>query len=325
LTDHYPDSRALIQTVSLHVLEGLSPALLHNDAPALPALAPDPVEPTDTLPTPAADESSFEWKPPDLSYGSPWYKARVADLVAAACTFPGPAPLIEEGLESLRTHRSNYDDAGLSPTKLQLLWWMFPKEHWVKLHEGCSMNFLVKPRCETTPNSEMDEEQIVIGEDFLYELLSLGVLIKVAPGEMVANGPLFCLPKPGQPGQWHILSDMRRGGQNEAIGANPTVFPKSGSILEQLYTGGYSVVIDATNGSIWVVSTPLGMIFSMCTQGSLWVPAILPVLLAAMAPPSSACCVPSAIFSKADRTTKRGGAPTNGALRLIRISGKGGF
>jgi hypothetical protein len=170
----------------------------------------------------------------------------VADLVAAACTFPDPAPLIEEGLESLRTHRSNYDEESPSPTKLQLLWWMFPKEHWVELHEGCSMNFLVEPRCKTTPNSEMDEEQIVIGEDFLDELVSLGALIKVAPGEMVANGPLFCLPKPGQPGQWRILSDMRRGGQNEAIGAGPTVFPKSGSILEQLYTGGNSAVIDAS-------------------------------------------------------------------------------
>jgi hypothetical protein len=246
LMDHYPDGRALIQTVLLHVLEGLSPALLHADAYAQPVPAPDHVESTDPIPTPAAEGPSFEWKPPDLSYGSPWYKARVADLVAASCTFPDPAPLIEEGLESLRTHRSNYDDAGPSPTKLQLLWWMFPKEHWVELHKGCSMNFLVEPRCETTPDSEMDEEQIVIGEEFLDELVSLGVLIKVAPGEMVANVPLFCLPKPGQPGQWRILSDMRRGGQNEAIGADPTVFPKSGSILEQLYTGGYSAVIDAS-------------------------------------------------------------------------------
>jgi hypothetical protein len=86
LTDHYPNSRPLIHTVLLHILEGLSPALLHNDAPALPAPASDPVESTDTPPTPSADELSFEWKPPDLSYGSPWYKGRVANLVATACT-----------------------------------------------------------------------------------------------------------------------------------------------------------------------------------------------------------------------------------------------
>ncbi len=153
---------------------------------------------------------------------------------------------MEEGLNALRLHRDNYDADGPSPTHLQLLWWMFPKEHWDELREGCSMNFLVEPRNELTPNSVIDEEQIVIGEEFLNELVSLGTLVQVTADEIVANGPLFCLPKPGQPGQWRILSDMRQGGQNEAIGADPTVFPKSGSILEQMYTGGWSAVIDAS-------------------------------------------------------------------------------
>lgn len=63
---------------------------------------------------------------------------------------------------------------------------------------------------------------------------------------MVANGPLFCLPKPGQPGQWGVLSDMRRGSQNAAIAPDPTVFPKTGVILDQLYSGGYSAVVDAS-------------------------------------------------------------------------------
>jgi hypothetical protein len=39
---------------------------------------------------------------------------------------------------------------------------------------------------------------------------------------------------------------MRRGGQNAAVGADPTVFPKSGVILEQLYPGGFSAVVDAS-------------------------------------------------------------------------------
>jgi hypothetical protein len=109
------------------------------------------------------------------------------------------------------------------------------------------MNFLVKARRELTPNTVMDDEQIVIAEEFLNELVSLDVLKEVPPGEIVANGPLFCLPKPGQPGQWRILSDMQRGGQNEAIGSDPTVFPKSGVILEQMYTGGsWSAVVDAS-------------------------------------------------------------------------------
>jgi hypothetical protein len=198
------------------------------------------------------------------------------------------------------------------------------------------MTFLVEPRCETTLNSEMDEEQIVIGETFLDELVLLGVLIKLAPGEMVANGPFFCLPKPGQPGQWRILSDMRRGGQKEAIGANPTVFPKSGSILEQLFTRGYSGVINASKffyqfptqgdkrrylGCIHPRWDDLFYVYAGLPMGA----GKLPVLQATMAPLSLACCVPSAIFIKVDRTTTRGGAPTNGALRLIQILGKGRF
>jgi hypothetical protein len=96
------------------------------------------------------------------------------------------------------------------------------------------------------PNSAMAGEQIAIAEEFIKELVSLGVLIWVKPGKMVANGPLFCLPKPGQPGQWRVLSDMKRGGQNKCIGSDPTIFPKTGVILDQLYAGGYSAVVDAS-------------------------------------------------------------------------------
>jgi hypothetical protein len=245
VAERYPDGRVLTSTVSLHILEGLSPALLKEslqvpstplELDSLPAQPPKP----DPVPVP------FVWKPPDLSHGSPWYRARVDDLLAACLCYKNPGPLMEEGLNALRLHRGNYDADGPSPTHLQLLWWMFPKEHWDELREGCSMNFLVEPRHELTPNSVMDEEQIVIGEEFLNELVSLGTLVQVTADEIVANGPLFCLPKPGQPGQWRILADMRRGGQNEAIGADPTVFPKLGSILEQMYTGGWSAVIDAS-------------------------------------------------------------------------------
>jgi hypothetical protein len=108
------------------------------------------------------------------------------------------------------------------------------------------MNFLREPRRGHTPNSDMTKEQICIGEEFINELVDLGVLVQVPLGVMISNGPIFCLPNPCQPGQWRVLSDMRRGGQNEAIGLDPTVFPKSGVILEQLYTGGWSVVVDAS-------------------------------------------------------------------------------
>jgi hypothetical protein len=150
-------------------------------------------------PSPKPDHVPFVWRPPDLSYGSPWYKARVRDLLAACLCYEDPGPLIEEGLDQLRIHRSNYDSNGPAPTRLQLLWWMFPKEHWNELREGCSMNFLAKPRTKLTPNSEMDEEQIVIAEEFLNELMSLGTLVQVADDEIVTNRPLFCLPKASQP------------------------------------------------------------------------------------------------------------------------------
>jgi hypothetical protein len=108
------------------------------------------------------------------------------------------------------------------------------------------MNFIKRPPQEIMPNSVMAGEQIAIAEEFIKELVNLGGLIRVEPGEMVANGPLFCLPKPGQPGQWRVLSDMKRGGQNQCIGSDPIIFPKSGVILDQLYAGGYSAVVDAS-------------------------------------------------------------------------------
>ena len=99
--------------------------------------------------------------------------------------------MIEEGLVMMRHHRSNYTTTHPDPHHLQILWWMFPPEHWNGLHDGSSMNFLAEPRHELTPNSEMEEEQIVIAEEFLDELVDLGVLVEVQPGEIVANGPLF--------------------------------------------------------------------------------------------------------------------------------------
>jgi hypothetical protein len=108
----------------------------------------------------------------------------------------------------LANHRLNYTLEGPNPTHLQLLWWEFPMESWENLRTGCSMNFLRPPDERITPNSEITVEQVTIAVEFVDELVGLGMLIRVKPGEMVTNGPLFCLSKPGQPGQWRILSDM---------------------------------------------------------------------------------------------------------------------
>ena len=99
----------------------------------------------------------------------------------------------------LENHRGNYTTEAPHPTRLQLLWWRFPRESWDVLREGNSMNFLMEPTHRLTPNSSMTEEQTCIAEEFIDELEGLGTLLRVPPGDaMVANGPLFCLPKPGQ-------------------------------------------------------------------------------------------------------------------------------
>jgi hypothetical protein len=108
------------------------------------------------------------------------------------------------------------------------------------------MNFLREPLCIIQPNSAMTEEKLLIAEEFIIELVDLGVLIEVDKEYLKTNAPTFCLLKPGQPGQWRVLADMKRGHQNEAIGADPTVFPQSLHILNQLYHGGYTVAIDAS-------------------------------------------------------------------------------
>jgi hypothetical protein len=235
--------KAVANTIPLHLLEDLTSSFVY---PNISAPSDGPVDSRPSLDKPAHNESSFDWKPPDLEQDHAWYRECVQDLLWASLEYEDPSPLIEEGMRMIARHRNIYDAMGPKPDKLQLLWWRFPRESWDKLREGCSMNFLVPPRAEITPNSDMDENQICIAEEFVNESVSLGILMQVAEGEMVANGPLFCLPKPGQPGEWRILSDMRRGGQNEAIGSDPTVFPKSSTIVEQLYAGGCSAVVDAS-------------------------------------------------------------------------------
>jgi hypothetical protein len=136
--------------------------------------------------------------------------------------------------------------SGPNPTHLQLLWWEFPRERWDELREGCSMNFLRDPIPLIQPNLPMTPEQLEIAEEFIEELVDLGVLLEVDIECIKTNAPTFCLPKRGQPGQWQVLANMKKGRQNEAIASDPTVFPKTAYILDQMYQGGYSCVIDAS-------------------------------------------------------------------------------
>jgi hypothetical protein len=93
----------------------------------------------------------------------------------------------------------------------------------------------------------MTDEQVEIAAEFIDELWQIGVFEEIPEGsEMYANAPLFTVPKPGQPGQWRVIADMKNGGQNDHIGKDPVHLPQARGILEKLYTGGWSAIVDAS-------------------------------------------------------------------------------
>ena len=202
-----------------------------------PTRPPDPTEGT---------FEPYDWVPPDLTEGGVWYNERVASLRAAAAHYPErEQELVSTGLSHLAIHRGNYDTSGPRPTKLRLLWWEFPREHWDALREGSSMNFLIPPSSILHPNSEMTTEQAEVAGKFVDELIDLGIALKPQT-PVLTTAPLFCLPKPGQPGEWRVLSNMKDGGQNKAVGTDPVFLPRVSTILDCLYTNGYTAIVDAS-------------------------------------------------------------------------------
>jgi hypothetical protein len=239
----------LKETTSIHILEYLTP-LLETTIRAEQSeddTGPPNTDRNEPLPAHTETQVPFSWVPPDLSIGSDFYKARVHSLKKAAAAYPNPEEIIEDGLTILRRHRENYTATHPDPKCLQLIWWEFPKEHWEALRVGSSMNFLQPPVEGLWLNSKMDEEQKDVAAEFVDELVELGVLEESTINKEVKSiCPLFCVEKAGQPGQWRCIADMKAGRQNEAIGADPTVFPKSTTVLQQMYTGGFSAVVDAS-------------------------------------------------------------------------------
>ena len=202
-------------------------------------------EDNDPPPVLVEEDSDVKWRPPDLSKGSKWYKARVARLKATALRYPNYHQIVKDGLDDLERHRTNYDKEGPNPTTLQLLWWEFPVEHQEDVRLGASMNFMQIPTPGLTENSDMTDEQLIVAGEFVDELIALGVL--QSPPEdraTLLNAPLFVIPKAGQPGQWRCIADMLRGGQNTCIGIDPTILPRANDILDGMYHGGYSAVVD---------------------------------------------------------------------------------
>lgn len=162
-------------------------------------------------------------------------------LHQAAESLEDPTSVIDEGLEALRIHRENYTPEGLK--YLQLLWWEFPPEHQAAVRHGSSMRFLIDPGDHLEENPQMTEEQQKVVEEFVEELMQLGVLVP-ADRPLRRACPLFVVPKPRQPGQWRCIADMRRGGQNDCSSCDPIYLPSSRDILPHLYHGGWTVVAD---------------------------------------------------------------------------------
>ena len=109
------------------------------------------------------------------------------------------------------------------------------------------MNFLTPPDSVIHDNAAMDAEQLLVAADFVDELIDLHVVDTPDEGRAVlTNAPLFVVPKEDQDGEWRVIADMVRGGQNAHVGNDPVVFPRISHIVDELYQGGYSAVIDAS-------------------------------------------------------------------------------
>ena len=142
---------------------------------------------------------------------------------------------------------SNYTEDGPEAKKLKLLWWEFPKEHWTPLKEGSRMNFLRSPKAVIHDNAKMDEEQTQVAANFVEELMDLGTVGTPEEGrEILTTAPLFVVPKEGQEGEWRVIADMLRGGQNECIAGDPVFLPRISHILDQMHAGGCSAAVDAS-------------------------------------------------------------------------------
>ena len=205
-------------------------------------------EDSDTVTTAAEtwadeDETDWDYTLPDLSKDGRWYQERVNNLREAIAGRPDQESLWQEGLEALEIHRGNYTEAG--PKYLQVLWWEFPPEHQEAVRKGSSMRFLVDPGEELVPNPPLTDEQVKVVGEFVDELESLGI-VREADKPLRRVCPIFVVPKPGQPGQWRCIADMKAGGQNPCCSLDPIYLPSSKDILPQLYTGGWTSVADAS-------------------------------------------------------------------------------
>jgi hypothetical protein len=84
--------------------------------------------------------------------------------------------------------------------------------------------------------------------EFIDELIGLGIIISLpAHQEMMATTPLFTLEKLAKPGQYHVLANMKAGGQDAFVAKDdPVHLYSAADILTRMYSGGWLAVADAS-------------------------------------------------------------------------------
>ena len=230
-------------TTSLHIWSVLDsvirPTLLHRGRMSAPLSGT--VDHAVADPGIAEEEDAdWDWQPPDMHETGPWFQARVANLRRAAAKRGNRQRVFRKGMATLRRYVRTMEG---KETTLNLLWWEWPESHQERLRKGCDQLFQVCPEEGIVPNQDMDPDQLETAAEFVDELIEMGVLIECRV-PMKRNGPLLVIPKEGQPGQWRVLSDMKRGGQNAYMAKDPVAMPRVADIAASLCHGGYSAIID---------------------------------------------------------------------------------
>jgi hypothetical protein len=237
----------LFQQPGVHLWAAIGDKLLQVLHPGDPVIL-SPETTTPALPQrlfSPKDTQEWSWSPPSFKKRGRWHRERVSKLRTACTRFPDSDTIFQEGLAILESHRQNYTSAG--PKHLVLLWWEWPPEYHEELRTGLSMNFLSTPEPGIKQNARMTESKRAIAKQFVDELVLLGVLEpEPYPGNAVNTCPLFLVPKPGQPGEYQCIADMKKRGQNAVVGADPVQMSSPADILPRLYTDGYSATLDIT-------------------------------------------------------------------------------
>ena len=203
-----------------------------------------PPKPENAVPT-STREPLFIWTRtlPDMREGSAWWKIQMHKLrQVALCDGIDIEKAITQGNRLLNNYRKSLTTEEVT---LNLLWWNWPQLIRSLIRKGFPMNFVEYPPLKLSPNPSYTDVERQTAQSFVDELLSLGVLEPIPThSHLQMNGPLSVIPKPNQPGQYRVISDMRRGGQNVHIGTDPVYNPAMSDILASLIPGGYTAIID---------------------------------------------------------------------------------